>query len=182
MRTQVYGRVAATMTITAATARQENGPSHTLQEAKIHEELSAKLRAHFREWRHVGIASAANPCALCRFIPTFDGSPIYKLDLLRGAGSTRAVDPRWNLEITALRWDLVVQRLPGSFLGDPVVAEAVERNLSFAAKRSLVAAGFDQVMIPDDLQIRFGDRTEIDCLIELGPEEDPVTLDLPAGS
>lgn len=170
MRVQAYTFIPGVLTITVATPRVEAAPSHLFTFAKEHEEIAAKVRALFREYRQVGapaLATAA-PLALATYFPAHAGAPLYAIRELAPAGTARDVDADFQLEITRVRFAFTVNLLPAAFLTDETVAEAIEYHLEAAAKQVITAAGVTNVFKFGDEEVRRGDRTEIDCGVEIG--------------
>jgi hypothetical protein len=181
MRIQAYTTYTGVLAITVATPRPEGVPSTRFTAAPIHEDYCAQVRALLKEHKHIDTSSLAYPAAkrLSTYFPAFEGAPIFALRQLIPAGSPRDIDPEFLLEIMRIRYEFLINLLPGAFLTDEVDAEAIERHVEYAVKRLFQVNGVPDVFIPGDTAARPGDRTDIDIVVELGGARDRTGVEIP---
>lgn len=184
MRIQAYTARAASLIITVRTIRPEEAPSSLFTAAKIHDDLCARVGAVLREHKHVGDTQLAYPAErrLGTYFPTVGDKPIYGMRELRPAGTTRDIDADWQLEIMTIRYELTLALLPAAFQGDEDIAEAVSRNVSYAAQQVLAAAGLPYLFIPGDDGQRPDEGTSIDIICDPGPSSNRVGCDVAMAS
>lgn len=173
MRVQAYTSFSGFVVTTVATPRPEGTPSMIFTAATIHEDYAASVRSLMEEHKHL---DADFPAAgrIASYFPKFNGLPIYALRQLMPAGAPRDVDADFQLEIMRIRYQLEINLLPGAWLTDARVRNAIERNVVFAMRQLYQANGLPDVYLPGENGIRGAEdgpspRTEIDIICELGP-------------
>lgn len=182
MRVTVYSAYSGSLVIGVATPRDEALPSTKFQNATIHEDYAARVRALLKEHRHIGGSSLYYPAAkrLQNYFPVFPlvtGSPLYALRELKPAGSPRGVDGEW--EVMSIRYDFSLNLLPAAHMADEVTTEGIERHLEFAVSKLFQANGVEDNYIPGDQHLRPGVLTEIDIRVELGSATARESIEIP---
>jgi hypothetical protein len=168
MKAPVYLMHAGTILVVVASSRVEPAPSHKLQFAKLHEDYISNVRRIMREHRHVGPSALVIGGGLQTYFPTHEGAPLYALRELLPLGASRGVDQEFQLETMAIRWSFALNLLPAALTADPVVAEALERNVELALRLLMQAHGIPDDFIPGDETLIPGDRTAVSIVVEIG--------------
>lgn len=183
MRVQAYTQYPVSVTITVCTPRSEPGASTVFYAASIHEDYCAKVGVALREYKHVGSDAQSWPASsrLQTYLPRFLGSPIYAFKQVMPGGVFRDVDAVWQLEVMRIRYEFVVNLLPGAFLGTDIECEAISRNVQSAIKGLFDALSIPSVYIPGAAaaDIRLGDRSDIDIIAEVGPASARGAVEIP---
>jgi hypothetical protein len=183
MRVQAYLAYPFVVTVSASTPWAGGEYSTKFPNGKLHEELSARVRAVLREHKHLGgSVGDAYPAAqrLQTYFPVFNEDttkPLYAIRELRPAGAPR--DPTSDFEIMRNRFSGLLLMLPWAFLADEEIAEARERNIEYAVQQLFAANNLKNAFIPGDETARPGEGTEIDILCEIGPASERGAADIP---
>ena len=160
----------AFINVTIASPRPEAVPSYIIPNAALHDELSAKIGAAFREYKHLGENEVWVSASLRvqTYLPATP-SQFYAVRTLDPAGQLVEVDEDFFLDVLRIRYALVFAVLPGAYMADERIGEAFVRHWQKAWKDVLVTGyGMNSIFIPGDSMERDDTKTTIDIMMELG--------------
>ncbi len=170
MRVQAYTSYSGFIVTTVATPRPPGTPSMIFAAATVHEDYAAQVRSLMEEHKHIEPDLPAVG-RIASYFPKFNGLPIYAIRQIMPAGAPRDVDADFQLEIMRIRYQIQLELLPGAWLTEARIRNAMERNVTYATRQLYQANGLPDVYLPGDNGIRpaeDGQRTEIDIVCELG--------------